>query len=1161
MTTQLFRACEEGDLKQVRRLLREGCKVNVRSQQRYGRSTPLIHAAVHGRVDIVDHLLNCGADVRHCTDSKQTALHFACEQGHLNVVKVLAPDTPDSLRGPVELLSQLMPIYSLSSELIGMPLFDKRMMKIQPNSCIIAMKDSSGQTPLHKAVIGKKLKLDIIAHLLQEGPAGLINGEDDESKTPLMLAAEVRDYAVICFLIKEGADVQRLSNNDATRILSWCIHSNEVNSAGTLIAAGFLREEHFNELVMNYLPFLKQLSECSGRKVLSFAIAHDKAIDLEVLTIIINGIGIKGILDTNPPMTALMWAAQNGCELLVKELIELGVNVNCENDHAQRGKMAIHYAAENNHIQCGILLTDAGANVDTIIYPSLSTFDASDKFREVIEAAYKFNSKKIVCIIGNEHCGKSSLITSLQNENNKAATQWFSWLLPGTNSPSKRTAGIEPVPLSSRRYGEVMFLDFAGQHEYHVPHEIFLESILGRTHSPVSVIVVVKATVEEKLILQQLQRWLYPVSLISSCTNPVRVIPVASFMDKVWSPSLIMDKLKRCYEQAQQNVCSNSLVFMEFCYLDCRQPYSHGINTLCSHLSSIPSPSFKAKDTPYSISWVWSQMEHTIKEKAIQLFDFTQWIENNSGNLPDNLPSPEQIFQDFADTGNFLYIKNNEDSSKSWLVIDLSEVLHEVYGTLFSRTRRTVDKFGLLNRAKLKSYFPHLNHEMVHDVLISLEFCIDVNTAIFDTTMLADKSGEAYMFFPSLVSSVPIRVFKRPMGILGKKYLFLCWHLVAYSKPYISAHLLHTILIRLARYAFQYSQGPSARSHYSKFWCKGIFWQSATGIDVAVQISDSSVVQVIARSTTNPQTLCQYISKVVKEIKHIINELSRSISATAFLIHPANPQALLDDPQSVSPNKMFPVAGILESTRSGAEECLAQAVGDAEAIRISISMLFHGIRPTEEILEGLLCDFANESIRTQQNLLGDPSQNDASQIASTDCRHNPQSTGHRHDIPPGPSYAISPGRIQGSSPNCSQRTSYDPTQATSILSSTERSPSHNLHATIPISPTATSPLQRNSYNPLLEPPKMAIIQGIIQPAALEWYSIGLYLGIEDHLLSIIETDHPHSVEKCCQTMFVRWLRGGEGTGENPRTWQKVIDVLNTAKFHHLAEELKGKVLT
>ena len=124
-----------------------------------------------------------------------------------------------------------------------------------------------------------------------------------------MLAVTHHNYDMVCYLITFGADVKLQSDIAARRILLNAINTNHIETACILIT---------------------------------------------------NGIGNDGELDTTPPMTALMWAAKNGHDSLVKYLILQGVNINHQNTN---GWTALHFAAHSNHIQCGILLAEAGADL------------------------------------------------------------------------------------------------------------------------------------------------------------------------------------------------------------------------------------------------------------------------------------------------------------------------------------------------------------------------------------------------------------------------------------------------------------------------------------------------------------------------------------------------------------------------------------------------------------------------------------------------------------------------------------------------------------------------------------------------------------------------------------------------------------------------------
>ena len=96
----LGKACAEGDYDQAIQLIRE--ENNLEEQVEYShrkwkftdkpvrKCTPLIIASSEGYVDIVRALLGAGADVdAEDTLLRRTVLHYACELGHLRIVRVL----------------------------------------------------------------------------------------------------------------------------------------------------------------------------------------------------------------------------------------------------------------------------------------------------------------------------------------------------------------------------------------------------------------------------------------------------------------------------------------------------------------------------------------------------------------------------------------------------------------------------------------------------------------------------------------------------------------------------------------------------------------------------------------------------------------------------------------------------------------------------------------------------------------------------------------------------------------------------------------------------------------------------------------------------------------------------------------------------------------
>ncbi|XP_044274873.1 poly [ADP-ribose] polymerase tankyrase-1 [Varanus komodoensis] len=137
---ELLEACRNGDVTRVRRLVDA---TNVNAKDMAGRkSTPLHFAAGFGRKDVVEHLLQTGANVHARDDGGLIPLHNACSFGHAEVVSLLLCQGAD------------------------------------PNA-----RDNWNYTPLHEAAI--KGKIDVCIVLLQHGADPNIRNTDGKSALDL----------------------------------------------------------------------------------------------------------------------------------------------------------------------------------------------------------------------------------------------------------------------------------------------------------------------------------------------------------------------------------------------------------------------------------------------------------------------------------------------------------------------------------------------------------------------------------------------------------------------------------------------------------------------------------------------------------------------------------------------------------------------------------------------------------------------------------------------------------------------------------------------------------------------------------------------------------------------------------------------------------------
>ena len=637
------------------------------------------------------------------------------------------------------------------------------------------------------------------------------------------------------------------------------------------------------------------------------------------------------------------------------------------------GMTALHYAAWYNHTECVVHLVEAGANIrDNIRYYRTPLHIASSRLRATIQQMPSFSAKQVVVVIGNSECGKSTLIAALQDP--RESKTWLQRLVnkfAQVHNITQRTAGIDTVPFSSAEHGEILFYDFAGQHDYHGPHQSFLDAILSKPDVSVTMLLLVKINDSEDAIIQQLIRWLYPVSLASAPSTP-KMMVVGSFLDQAKSKEIACKKMERCLDYLQKEY--SSLKVVDFCLLDCREPHSEGIKELCTYLQRtkpvylIPAVSSGFSDwwielfrshssnLSYNTHWVMAQLTKSFFGQSLQLDTFSVWLQDNAQNLPRNIPSPEEVCRDLSTAGHILYLPNKQNLFQSWLIFDLQSILNNVYGTLFSPDQTLVNQFGLLHCSILSEKFPELDWKMIQEVLISLEFCIRVDPLLLREETLSltveNKVG-GWLYFPALVSAKGQAVFLSDQHYNCEA----CWQLKTDQKhSVIHPNLIHSIILRTAATLvfIEKDLPPSVRLHCCNVWMNGISWASTKGVDVAVQINEGSVIQVIGQSREGPGELYQYMSDVAQCIFKTIAKRSPALKMTPYIIHPYK-YSNLDESES-SPASHFPVASIVGSVEAGDNYVHSQPIASgsgSQTVRLEVQIIFGGWSPSLSVAQHL----------------------------------------------------------------------------------------------------------------------------------------------------------------------------------------------------------------
>ena len=143
------------------------------------------------------------------------------------------------------------------------------------------------------------------------------------------------------------------------------------------------------------------------------------------------------------------------------------------------------------------------------------------------------------------------------------------------------------------------------------------------------------------------------------------------------------------------------------------------------------------------------------------------------------------------------------------------------------------------------------------------------------------------------------------------------------------------------------------RRHCGSVWVNGLSWGSTTGVDVAVQISDRRVVQIVSQSREGPGELYRYMCSVTQSIFRTIAKLSPALKATPYLIHPYK-YIGLDESASFLPATRYPVASIVGSIEAGHKYVNSLPISSGSgSSRVSLQELFGGWSPSLAVVQCL----------------------------------------------------------------------------------------------------------------------------------------------------------------------------------------------------------------
>uniref|UniRef100_A0A6I8RKH7 Poly [ADP-ribose] polymerase n=1 Tax=Xenopus tropicalis TaxID=8364 RepID=A0A6I8RKH7_XENTR len=399
---ELFEACRNGDVERVRKLVNAD---NVNSRDTAGRkSTPLHFAAGFGRKDVVEHLLQSGANVHARDDGGLIPLHNACSFGHAEVVSLLLrhgadPNARDNWN--------YTPLHEAA-------------IKGKIDVCIVLLQHGADPTirntdsrtaldlsdPSAKAVLTGEYKKDELLESARSGneekmmalltPLNVnCHASDGRKSTPLHLAAGYNRVKIVQLLLQHGADVHAKDKGDLVPLHNACSYGHyEVTELLVKRGASVNAMDLWQFTPLHEAASKNRVEVCS--LLLSYGAdptmlnCHNKsAIDLAPTP------QLKEMLSYEFKGHSLLQAAREADLTRVKKHLSLEI-VNFK--HPQTHDTALHCAASSPYPkrkQVCELLFRKGANVSEKTKDFLTPLHvASDKaHNDIVEVLIKHEAK------------------------------------------------------------------------------------------------------------------------------------------------------------------------------------------------------------------------------------------------------------------------------------------------------------------------------------------------------------------------------------------------------------------------------------------------------------------------------------------------------------------------------------------------------------------------------------------------------------------------------------------------------------------------------------------------------------------------------------------------------------------------------------------------
>ena len=498
-----------------------------------------------------------------------------------------------------------------------------------------------------------------------------------------------------------------------------------------------------------------------------------------------------------------------------------------------------------------------------------------------------------VLLTGNSAAGKTTLVEVITDR----ASSYFNFLKFGNvEQVVTNTAGIVPSIVDSWEVGKMVIYDSAGHTEYHSSHSAIMETVMQQ--SPATFIYLIDFSSTESEITKQLHYWLNFIDCATcKSSNKSCIIIVGSHADLLTTEQL-QSNIALTLSIVQKRVRRQE--FIGIVSLDCRKINSAGTRKFISLLlkshqvitTRAPSMSFYCH-----LLFAFLQSKPVISVRTF--YELICLLESEDSPIPTQVPILTEILVALNDKGLIIFILNQQQLEKSWIVVDTKTILTEIDGILFAprgfaEHHQVASSTGIVFLSTLEQLFPHYNLKMLVDLIQMLELCHRVDLSGITTNIQSIETSslenECYLFFPLLID------FCRPDTQPGEENFSFGWCICCSDSDNqcFTSRFLHVLLLRLA-YTFPLACDHAARISHQQckciVWTNGITWENDEGIRTVVELVDYKQCVVVAMShktDSRPVEYTKHRSAVIRLVLDLQQQLCPNVETTEYLISPSH---------------------------------------------------------------------------------------------------------------------------------------------------------------------------------------------------------------------------------------------------------------------------------